>query len=288
VKLEKCLVGVDLSPGSSGAVAFARRLLAPAGELRCLHVVDAHVLALGPASQDPTAVMRLREELAQNALRMLATMVTLTGVADASLEVEFGRPADEILAAAERGAELVILGHGATTLERLVTGSVAEEVARRSRIPTLIVPEGADAGPVERVVVAVDHLVPVPSIAALRTGEALARKLGARLEAVHAVSIPPSVYGALGVAEIAFEVGIDGAGRALEAFVEATLARTDVRTRVLVGAPVAEVTRSLGGRDLLVCGTHARGLLGRIAFGSVATGLLRHAPCPIAIVRPED
>jgi len=39
------------------------------------------------------------------------------------------------------------------------------------------------------------------------------------------------------------------------------------------------------GVDLIVMSTHARGGLGRVLFGSVADDVLRHADCPVLLVR---
>lgn len=39
------------------------------------------------------------------------------------------------------------------------------------------------------------------------------------------------------------------------------------------------------GADLIALTTHGRGGLGRLLFGSVADAVLRHAPCPVLLVR---
>jgi nucleotide-binding universal stress UspA family protein len=42
------------------------------------------------------------------------------------------------------------------------------------------------------------------------------------------------------------------------------------------------------GADLIVMSTHARGGLGRLVFGSTADAVLRHAPCPVLLIRVEE
>ena len=70
--------------------------------------------------------------------------------ADADLQVEFagvaGEPAQELLDAAEQlQAELIIVGtREPGFLERLLGGSVSQEVARRARCDVLIVHSGGD------------------------------------------------------------------------------------------------------------------------------------------------
>jgi nucleotide-binding universal stress UspA family protein len=42
------------------------------------------------------------------------------------------------------------------------------------------------------------------------------------------------------------------------------------------------------GVTLIMMTTHGRSGLGRMVFGSVAESVLRHAPCPVLIVRVHD
>jgi nucleotide-binding universal stress UspA family protein len=55
--------------------------------------------------------------------------------------ISTGRPAEEILKAAESGrCDLVIMGtHGRGGFERVLLGSVAERVVRKSRVPVMVV-----------------------------------------------------------------------------------------------------------------------------------------------------
>jgi nucleotide-binding universal stress UspA family protein len=40
--------------------------------------------------------------------------------------------------------------------------------------------------------------------------------------------------------------------------------------------------------DMIVVGSHGRGAVGRFFLGSVSEFLVRHAPCPVLVVRPRD
>jgi nucleotide-binding universal stress UspA family protein len=40
--------------------------------------------------------------------------------------------------------------------------------------------------------------------------------------------------------------------------------------------------------DLVVVGTHGRGAIGRLLLGSVSDHVVRHAPCPVLVVRPSN
>jgi nucleotide-binding universal stress UspA family protein len=132
--------------------------------------------------------------------------------------------------------------------------------------------------------------------AALRFAAEEARLRGARLLAVHAWTfIPPAPIGEPGM--IAIPAGdLAGDLQAERAAAEATLDRA-VREalpdttglqleRLLVedeaGQAIVEAAKEA---DLVVVGTRARGTLARALLGSVSEHVLRHAPCPVVIVR---
>ncbi len=53
------------------------------------------------------------------------------------------------------------------------------------------------------------------------------------------------------------------------------------------GAPAAEIVKVAKEwpADLIVIGSHGRGIVGRALIGSVADAVLRHAPCPVLMIR---
>lgn len=60
-----------------------------------------------------------------------------------------------------------------------------------------------------------------------------------------------------------------------------------VESRIIEG-PVADAIIDLSGQeavDLIVMSTHGRSGLSRWVYGSVATKVLQHAPCPVFLVR---
>lgn len=40
--------------------------------------------------------------------------------------------------------------------------------------------------------------------------------------------------------------------------------------------------------DMVVVGSHGRGAVGRLFLGSVSEHVVRHAPCPVLVVRPRE
>ena len=83
--------------------------------------------------------------------------------------------------------------------------------------------------------------------------------------------------------EQARHVNAEAAARAEEAGVE-------TRSLVLRGFPVEEICLAAKSLDphLLVIGSHGWGAVRRALFGSVSTGVLHHAPCPVLVVPPGD
>jgi nucleotide-binding universal stress UspA family protein len=66
--------------------------------------------------------------------------------------------------------------------------------------------------------------------------------------------------------------------------------RTAARVRIEAGDPgpmivwVAEDERC----DVIVVGSHGKGALKRVLMGSVSEHVMRHAPCPVMVVRARD
>ena len=83
--------------------------------------------------------------------------------------------------------------------------------------------------------------------------------------------------------EQARKIVVDAAARAEEAGVE-------TRTLLLRGLPVEEICLAADNDEprFLVIGSHGWGALKRALFGSVSTGVLHHAKCPVLVVRTEE
>ncbi len=63
----------------------------------------------------------------------------------------------------------------------------------------------------------------------------------------------------------------------------------DVRPQVLVDPRPADAILAFAaekGVDLIIMSTHGLGGMSRWIFGSVTTDVVRHAPCPVLVVRP--
>lgn len=203
-----------------------------------------------------------------------------------------GRPADAILAAAQEvGATLIALStHGRTGFNRLVLGSVAEEVMRAATAPVLLVRAGATpAQPVfHRPLVGYDG-----SERAWRAVEALALLGCGRLGQVDLLGVHDVVPLRPGEAPDAAMERIIGMQReALLLQVQRAGERAqhlglNVSTSVREGRPstVLMETAEENGNTAVVVATHGRTVLTRWIFGSVAEELLHASPVPLLVAR---
>lgn len=144
---KKIFVPLDGSSASQmalgDALAFARAL----GARVCLAHVYESFRHTGPdGTVDLTQALRGEGQLL---LDEAAARAEGSGVAfDTRLLEAGGRRAAAVIvdAAEDWGADLVMMGtHGRHGFERLVLGSVAEGVVRRSRVPVMLVPPADEA-----------------------------------------------------------------------------------------------------------------------------------------------
>lgn len=63
----------------------------------------------------------------------------------------------------------------------------------------------------------------------------------------------------------------------------------DIEEVIVHGEAAAEIVRVAKERevDLIVISSHGRTGLGRILFGSTAEAVVRHAACPVVVVKPQ-
>jgi nucleotide-binding universal stress UspA family protein len=193
-----------------------------------------------------------------------------------------------VLAAASCGAELVVLGdRGLGGFTALAVGSVAIRLAAQANCPVVVVrgKGTVDAGPV---VVGIDGS-PV-SEAALAFAFEAADEREVPLVAVHTWAdgalVPP-------VAPLLDWDAVEADERLLlgerlagwrEKHPDVAVRRVVVRDRP-AHALIEEATDAAA--QLVVVGSHGRGTAAGFVLGSVGHALLHHAPCPVAVVRPE-
>ncbi len=121
-------------------------------------------------------------------------------------------------------------------------------------------------------------------------GIELARSLGGEVAFVHVVdpALCTISEGGIPASELQEIAERDGR-RLLAAFHDRAPLTPPALEFARVGKPADEIVHSARQwpADLIVIGSHGRGGLGRVLLGSVAEGVMRHAPCPILVVRAQ-
>ena len=124
----------------------------------------------------------------------------------------------------------------------------------------------------------------------------LARLLGARVICLHVVEpvVPPVGWTPLAeplpVGDISEQLE-DSAARELPRFAGCEeFEGLDVEDLIVRGDAASEIVRAARerGADLIVISSHGRTGLGRILFGSTAEAVVRHAHCPVLVVKPPS
>lgn len=289
----RILFAGDLSESSRAAFGAARALAGEAGaRVYVVHVVEP-VLVSEPAGWSHHAPFpSILPGDTPGHRREIAGELRAYYPADPPIAVDYlvrdGRAADGILAAAdELDPDLIVVGtHGRGGVARLVYGSVAEAVMRRSSFPVLAVrhPELTAPGTPIRVILHPTDFS-ARSRPALEMARTLARVHRARLVLQHVAPAEILTGGAFyapadlrpereALNQLRDETANVGLGESVE-------------TRFRQGDPAAEILQAATelGCDLIVMGSHGRTGLRRLLMGSVAEVVVRAAPCLTLIVK---
>ncbi|QKW37017.1 universal stress protein [Actinomadura sp. NAK00032] len=275
------LVGVDGSPASDHAIAWAAAEAARLGKsLNLVHVVETATLDLpgrttdGISEELVRAATRILEEGRAQALRRQPELTVET-----MLVHERNVPAG-LRQYAGDAAEVVVGHRGRGGFGGLLLGSTALHLAGHYPGPVIVVRD-QDRPASGEIVVGLD-LVDDPG-SALDHAFAAAAAREARLRALHAWRPAP----------LAVEVGVDlqitadGLRERLATALAPWRSRhpnVEVVEEVVVGHPVEMLGQTSAGAGLVVVGSRGRSF----PLGSVSHGLIHHARCPVAVVRPYE
>jgi universal stress protein A len=148
-RFRKILVAVDFSEGCKRALETAASV-ANGTPVDLIHVWDVPQFlapdALIAMPHDPRPVAELATQQGEASMKSFATEMSQKGIEIGTTRVAQGNTADCICSLAENGGyDLVVVGtHGRSGLNRLLLGSVAENVVRHSKVPVLSVRQNAD------------------------------------------------------------------------------------------------------------------------------------------------
>jgi len=131
---------------------------------------------------------------------------------------------------------------------------------------------------------------------ALSYAASLARTFGASIICVHVIEpmVPTVGYSGmtepLPIADISDQLEYS-AERGLPKIAECEeCAGLEIEELIVHGEAASEIVRVAKDRkvDLIVVSSHGRTGLGRMLFGSTAEAVVRHASCPVLVVKPSE
>jgi nucleotide-binding universal stress UspA family protein len=277
VTIRHVLCPVDLSGAAAKALRYAAALSSALGaELTVLFV-------------DSVATEHLQDGESHDLSAFIAATI---GLADDIHQIQLqGEPTNEILrTSAALDCDLIVMGtHGRSGMQRLLLGSVSENVLRRSPTPVLVVPlamaKREDLARVDSLICAVDFAEGAQRI--VEYAVFVAAATGARLVVAHVLEWSEESDSLSSQDGHGFPTSEDDAVARLNTLITSEMrACCSPELAVGYGSPGDELLRLAQERvaDLIVLGVRRRNALDLVLFGSTVRRVLRDAPCPVLTV----
>lgn len=260
-------------------VADRGRILAEesGSPLELVHVLE----PVGEAMIDP-GLARIMRTHQQDEAAKLADWIRDRTTADISVSVVKGSPAWELASRAKKAGMVIV---GSSSVDAFSAGPTALRVARMAMSDTLIVRRQPRV-PYRRIIAAVDFSE--ASRAAVEKSIALFPES----EITVLYSLPSRFDSVLADAGLFKEEMEASRGNRLEAAKDRMLEFTQpwnsqIRTMVSDGPPAETIDESVRRRsaDLVVVGSRGATATRMVLLGTVAEGLVVHAPCDVLIAR---
>jgi nucleotide-binding universal stress UspA family protein len=289
--LRTVIVGVDGSDTSRDALALGQMLAGPSGRLLVAHVHPFGPLSslIGPGEYE-SVVRKTADSIFAHAREIL------DDATERELRLVSGRSPAEGLGtlAADAEAALVVVGSSARSrLERVLAGSVAEDLLSGAPVPVAVAPRGfADATRAVDAAVGCAYDGSPESEVALGLATKIAQALDAPLRVISVHGRLP-FGGQVSVTALGYRSVNDAMREALQQRLsQATSAIPDglhAEARLLDGDPAEALIGESETLDVLVAGSRGYGPVRAVLLGSVSRALVRGAACPVVVSpRPGD
>jgi nucleotide-binding universal stress UspA family protein len=302
----KVLLATDGSKEADLAARTAAELADKTGsELHLVHVSGIspwypaypEATAFGGAElMDPVLeedLQRISEQRARELLDAEVEKLRSAGGALAQGHLAEGGVPQEIVGLAEEiGAGLIVVGsRGRGGIRRALMGSISDSVVRHAHCPVLVVRDGErqrDYLP-GTILLAVDGSK--EASAAARMAVELAEHTDSELHVVHVGEVTPVYHPEMRGYHARYEELQEQARRLLEEQVEEvnSAGGTVSGAHLRMGRPEEEII-VLGeeiGAGLIATGSRGLGGMRRALMGSVSDSIVKHAHCPVMVVRPQ-
>ncbi|MFT5431150.1 MAG: nucleotide-binding universal stress UspA family protein [Myxococcota bacterium] len=255
------------------ALQLARALKLP---LHLAHIVN----YLGPqrhpvpGSWEETATEDLKKRLQDEHDRLEADGVEVKTIC------RDGLPAAELIRLLDGDHAAGVIGtHRHGNLRLMLPGAVAHKVIRHTSKPVLVVPEGASAEPVEKLLMPIDFSE--QTTGALAEAVALAKAYGASLDFIHV----PVTSAALDDKHVAAHTV------ALQEKVKIASGETvKASFHIVAGERPSEAICQYAdemGADMIVMSAHGYHGFSRLVLGSVTEDVIRRSNQPVLVLKPE-
>jgi nucleotide-binding universal stress UspA family protein len=290
----RIVVGIDGSQQSGDALEWAVARARLGGEQ--LELVNAYSLTPAldlygyglTASQPADWIIEFSEQVLDAAgtrVRELAPDLTCT------LTSTMGQPA-VMLTAASEGADAVVVGRrGLGSAASVLLGSVSNRLTIQAKCPLVVVGEG-DLPTTGPIVVGVDGSEFGTNALRYAIGEAAVRKTSVRAVAAYdvlhydALVADPELVARMRAGVEA--EAVDSITRALDEAQGTSPAPASVEHVPVEGRAADAILVHADDAQLIVVGTHGKGLVRRVLLGSVSRQILNDADRPVAVVDLPD
>lgn len=294
--IQRVLFPTDFSPGAKQAFPQAA-LLADwhDAELHLLNVTGRHRHDHAEAEdQFPVPQSTLTDWLRRSVEAEEGGWPDLAGLSIVQEQIGSTAPAEAIVSyAGDENIDLVLMGtHGRRGVNRMLFGSVTEEVIRKAPCSVMTVREGADVTPdraVRRILAPVDFSA--DSTTAVQYASEIALTYGAEINLLHVVEEPlyPSAYG-MEALDFPTQDVIERVERQLADLAREEIGYEHVMADTEIGHPPTAILEYIEENDvdLVVIATQGRTGLERVILGSVTERVLRRSPVPVFVVKAKE
>jgi nucleotide-binding universal stress UspA family protein len=290
----RIVVGIDGSPQSASALEWAVARARLGGEE--LELVNSYSLTPAVDFYGYQGVATTQQvdwfiEYSQEVLDAAAARVhQLAPDLTCTLTSQMGHPAHVLAAASERAATVVVGRRGLGGAASALLGSVSNRLTIQAKCPVVVVGEGEHptTGPI---VVGVDGSEFGTHALRYAVAEAAVRDTSVRAVVAYDV-LHPAFRGDLELlarmrAEVEAEAA-DSITRALDEMQGTAPASVSVDQVAVESRPAEAILSHADDAQLIVVGTHGKGLVRRVLLGSVSRQVLNDADRPVAVVDLPD
>jgi nucleotide-binding universal stress UspA family protein len=287
----KILVATDGPEQAELVVSTAAELAEKTGSE--LHMVHVLALRLGPLHDYPyspdTELQEEIEKKARTEFEESVERIRRSGRAVEAAHFRVGRPDAQIVEQAEeiRAGLIVVGSRGFGAIRRVLIGDVSHSVVRHAHCPVMVVRGEPDVFPT-KILLATDNSREAKLAA--NTAIDLANRTNSELHVIHVAHLA-AVFATEPEIESRVDQAVSAARELLDEHTERIRAAggSIAEVHFEVGRPderVVHLAENLG-TSLIVMGSRGLGGIRRALLGRVSDSVVRHAPCPVIVMRPE-